>query len=135
MSHTLQNPSQTPGSEKRTAGHLGFLAFTLLCFFAASSAPTPLYHLYQASWGFSAAILTLIFSVYAFSLLVALLVVGSLSDYLGRRPVIFATGAGKPVDADIYLRRRCQLAVGRPDPARLCHRDGDQCAGGRIAGQ
>jgi MFS family permease len=38
---------------------------------------------------FSPAILTLIFGVYAFSLLAALLVVGSLSDYLGRRPVIF----------------------------------------------
>lgn len=34
--------------------------------------------------------LTLIFAVYALSLLVALLVVGSLSDYVGRRPVIFA---------------------------------------------
>ncbi|EGH01434.1 major facilitator transporter [Pseudomonas amygdali pv. aesculi str. 0893_23] len=33
--------------------------------------------------------LTLIFAVYAFSLLTALLIGGSLSDYLGRRPVIF----------------------------------------------
>jgi hypothetical protein len=70
---------------------LGFLAFTTLCYFAASSAPTPLYHLYQQDWGFSAATLTLIFAVYAMSLLVALLVVGSLSDYLGRRPVIFVS--------------------------------------------
>jgi MFS family permease len=83
MSHPLQNPD-------RANNHVGFLAFTTLCFFAASSAPTPLYHLYQQNWGFSAAMLTLIFAVYAFTLLVALLVVGSLSDYLGRRPVIFA---------------------------------------------
>ncbi len=83
MSRPLQNP-------ERGNNHLGFLAFTTLCFFAASSAPTPLYHLYQQSWGFSAAMLTLIFAVYAFTLLLALLVVGSLSDYLGRRPVIFA---------------------------------------------
>ncbi|MFL6611191.1 MAG: MFS transporter [Pseudomonas sp.] len=67
-----------------------FLAITLLGFLAASSAPTPLYHLYQEHMQFSPAILTLIFGVYAFSLLAALLVVGSLSDYLGRRPVIFA---------------------------------------------
>ncbi|WP_323155618.1 MFS transporter [Pseudomonas alvandae] len=65
------------------------LAITLLGFLAASSAPTPLYHLYQEHMQFSPAILTLIFGVYAFSLLAALLVVGSLSDYLGRRPVIF----------------------------------------------
>jgi MFS family permease len=66
-----------------------FLAITLLGFLAASSAPTPLYHLYQEHMQFSPAMLTLIFGVYAFSLLAALLVVGSLSDYLGRRPVIF----------------------------------------------
>ncbi|MBV7572129.1 MFS transporter [Pseudomonas sp. PDM32] len=68
---------------------LWFLAVTLLSFLAASTAPTPLYHLYQEQMQFSAATLTLIFGVYALSLLVALLTVGSLSDYLGRKPVIF----------------------------------------------
>jgi len=68
---------------------LWFLAITLLSFLAASTAPTPLYHLYQEQMQFSAATLTLIFGVYALSLLVALLTVGSLSDYLGRKPVIF----------------------------------------------
>ncbi len=69
---------------------LVFLAITLLTFLAASSAPTPLYHLYQEGLHFSAGTLTLIFGVYALSLLAALLTVGSLSDHLGRRPVIFA---------------------------------------------
>lgn len=69
---------------------LVFLAFTLLTFLAASSAPTPLYHLYQEGLHFSAGMLTLIFGVYAISLLAALLTVGSLSDHLGRKPVIFA---------------------------------------------
>ncbi|WP_278408959.1 MFS transporter [Pseudomonas rhodesiae] len=68
---------------------LVFLAITLLTFLAASSAPTPLYHLYQQHLDFSAGMLTLIFGVYALSLLAALLTVGSLSDYLGRKPVIF----------------------------------------------
>ncbi|WHS58948.1 MFS transporter [Pseudomonas sp. G2-4] len=72
-----------------TRASLIFLAITLLGFLAASSAPTPLYHLYQEQLQFSPAILTLIFGVYAFSLLAALLTVGSLSDYLGRKPVIF----------------------------------------------
>lgn len=83
-------PFHKPDLHKRARSHLGFLAFTTLCFFAASSAPTPLYHLYQQAWGFSAAMLTMIFAVYALTLLVALLIVGSLSDYLGRRPVIFS---------------------------------------------
>ncbi|MGU9856797.1 MFS transporter [Pseudomonas sp. LF245] len=70
--------------------NLVFLAITLLTFLAASSAPTPLYHLYQEGLHFSAGMLTLIFGVYAISLLAALLTVGSLSDHLGRKPVIFA---------------------------------------------
>lgn len=69
---------------------LVFLAITLLTFLAASSAPTPLYHLYQEGLHFSAGMLTLIFGVYAMSLLAALLTVGSLSDHMGRKPVIFA---------------------------------------------
>jgi MFS family permease len=77
-----------PGSHSNRAS-LWFLAVTLLSFLAASTAPTPLYHLYQEQMQFSAATLTLIFGVYALSLLAALLSVGSLSDYLGRKPVIF----------------------------------------------
>ena len=69
---------------------LTFLVITVLTFLAASSAPTPLYQVYQDNLHFSAAMLTAIFGVYALSLLAALLTVGSLSDYLGRKPVIFA---------------------------------------------
>lgn len=68
---------------------LAFLVITMLTFLAASSAQTPLYQVYQDSLHFSAAMLTVIFGVYAVSLLAALLTVGSLSDYLGRKPVIF----------------------------------------------
>ena len=68
---------------------LAFLVVTVLTFLAASSAPTPLYQVYQENLHFSAAMLTVIFGVYAVSLLTALLTVGSLSDYLGRKPVIF----------------------------------------------
>uniref|UniRef100_UPI00131DC169 MFS transporter n=1 Tax=Beijerinckia sp. L45 TaxID=1641855 RepID=UPI00131DC169 len=61
---------------------------TLAMFLAASSAPTPLYHFYQERWSLSPAVLTTIFGIYALSLLVALLTIGSLSDHVGRRPVI-----------------------------------------------
>jgi len=67
-----------------------FLGLTVMTFLAASAAPTPLYRIYQENMHFSAATLTLIFGVYALSLLTALLTVGSLSDYLGRKPVIFS---------------------------------------------
>ena len=66
-----------------------FAAITLITIFAGSAAPTPLYRVYQDMWGLPPVVLTIIFAVYAFSLLISLLTVGSLSDYVGRRPVIF----------------------------------------------
>lgn len=65
-------------------------ALILVTFLAASSAPTPLYSLYREQWGFSAVTLTIIFGVYALSVLLALLMLGSISDHIGRRPVIVA---------------------------------------------
>lgn len=55
-----------------------------------ASAPTPLYRVYQEHWGLSPVMVTLVFSAYALSLLVALLTAGGLSDHVGRRPVMFA---------------------------------------------
>ncbi|HJY17978.1 MAG TPA: MFS transporter, partial [Xanthobacteraceae bacterium] len=62
------------------------LASITVSFLAGSIAPTPLYALYQAQWGFSPITVTIIFAIYALSVLTALLFVGRLSDHLGRRP-------------------------------------------------
>ncbi|WP_246101857.1 MFS transporter [Methylobacterium terricola] len=67
---------------------LGVHAVTLGAFFAAAAAPTPLYRIYQETLALSPVFVTLVFAVYAVALLKALLVAGSLSDHLGRRPVI-----------------------------------------------
>src|ERR1700733_5401144 len=57
---------------------------------ASSSAVTPLYRLYQASMHLTPFWITVVFATYVASLLAALLTVGGLSDYVGRRPVILA---------------------------------------------
>jgi predicted MFS family arabinose efflux permease len=59
-------------------------------FLAGSSAPTPLYPTYQAMWGFSPVMVTVVFGAYAIAVLAALLVAGRLSDHVGRRPVLIA---------------------------------------------
>ena len=64
---------------------LTVLFVLLLC---AASAPSPLYPVYQAMWGFPAITLTAIYASYAFGAIAALLVTGRLSDHLGRRPVL-----------------------------------------------
>ncbi|MFC1430316.1 MFS transporter [Streptacidiphilus sp. N1-3] len=63
-------------------------ASIVVAFLAASSAPTPLYAVYQGEWGFSPITTTVVFGVYALAVLAALLTVGSLSDHIGRRPVL-----------------------------------------------
>jgi len=68
-----------------------FIAVVAAMTFAASgAAPTMLYQRYQETFGLTPFILTIIFGAYALSLLGALLTVGSLSDYIGRRPAILA---------------------------------------------
>src|SRR3984885_10724907 len=57
---------------------------------ASNSAVTPLYRLYQQSMHLTPLMITVVYAVYTFSLLAALLTVGGLSDYVGRRPVILA---------------------------------------------
>ena len=61
-----------------------------MSFLAGSSAPTPLYAVYASKWGFSPITTTVVFGVYALAVLTALLTVGSLSDHVGRRPVLLA---------------------------------------------
>jgi MFS family permease len=76
---------RTPLSQGRSfwmlAATLGFLLF-------ASSAPSPLYVVYQQQWHFSPITLTSVFAVYVVALLVSLVFAGSLSDRIGRRPVL-----------------------------------------------
>jgi predicted MFS family arabinose efflux permease len=66
------------------------LASAALSLLASSSAPTPLYATYQAKWGFSDLTITVIFGVYAVAVLASLLVFGSLSDHIGRKPLLIA---------------------------------------------
>jgi MFS family permease len=71
----------------RTAAFWSLAAILALLLFA-SSAPSPLYIVYQAQFGFSAITLTSVFAVYALALLAALVVAGSVSDHVGRRPTL-----------------------------------------------
>ncbi|HUB21905.1 MAG TPA: MFS transporter [Streptosporangiaceae bacterium] len=64
------------------------LAGLLVMMFFAAAAPAPLYRVYQLQFHFSAATLTAVFAVYVLVLLVTLLFFGSVSDFLGRLPVI-----------------------------------------------
>ncbi len=69
---------------------LYLLASLIVTLLAASAAPTPLYAIYQARWGFTPITTTIVFGVYAVAVLASLLTLGKLSDHVGRRPVLLA---------------------------------------------
>lgn len=73
-------------------GLKNFVTYALIFAFymAAAGAPSPLYEVYQKNFVFSSLMLTVIFAVYSISLLATLLVLGPLSDYIGRKPVLLA---------------------------------------------
>src|SRR3954453_5816118 len=79
------------------------IAAIFVTFTAASAAPSPLYVVYQHLWGFSATTLTVIFAVYVVGLIGALLVLGALSDHIGRRPVLAAAIALEIVSLALFL--------------------------------
>ncbi len=83
---------EAPPQERPLRSSIAFplLAAVLFLFFVSASVPSPLFVVFQRRWGFSPGMLTVAFSIYSLVLLVTLLVAGSLSDHLGRKPVIVA---------------------------------------------
>jgi len=71
--------------------------------FFASAAASPLYPVYQAQFRFSVATLTAVFAVYVLVLLVTLLSFGSVSDFLGRLPVIITALVFSAAGCGLFL--------------------------------
>jgi MFS family permease len=94
-----------PGRVPRLTGApaVTLLASLIVTLLSASSAPTPLYAVYQARWGFTPITTTVVFGVYALAVLAALLTLGKLSDHLGRRPVLLAAIAVQAVSLVVFM--------------------------------
>jgi len=73
-------------TSRRSASMLVAAAF--LVTMLGATLPTPLYPLYQQELGFGGLMVTVVFAMYAVGVLAALLVVGRLSDEVGRRAVL-----------------------------------------------
>ncbi|MFD7829345.1 MFS transporter [Kitasatospora sp. NPDC059803] len=78
---------QTARPAMGRAGYLGAAAGFAVCM-AGTTLPTPLYGLYQEQIGFSELMVTVVFAIYAFGVIGVLLLVGNVSDSVGRRPVL-----------------------------------------------
>ncbi|PRY08306.1 MFS transporter [Kineococcus rhizosphaerae] len=102
-----------PRTSPRTG--LTLVALTLGLLVAASAAPSPIFPVYEELWGAGPAAVTVVFAVYAAVLLVALLTVGSLSDHLGRRPVVLSALVGVVASMLLFSQAHdvTTLVVGR----------------------
>jgi predicted MFS family arabinose efflux permease len=78
------------------------LASVIVALLASSAAPTPLYAIYQAQWHFTPITTTVVFGVYAIAVLAGLLVLGKLSDHVGRRPVLLTAVGVQAVSLLIF---------------------------------
>ncbi|MCC9306498.1 MFS transporter [Kitasatospora sp. RB6PN24] len=70
---------------------------------AGTTLPTPLYGLYQQQIGFSELTVTVVFALYAFGVIGVLLLFGSVSDSVGRRPVLLCGLALAAASAVAFL--------------------------------
>ncbi len=99
----ITNSSTRRGPRLSRVAGFWTAAALLASFLVGSTAPTPLYDIYQRQWHFSATVLTVIFAVYAAAVLVTLLVAGKLSDYLGRRPIIISALVTTVIGTVLFL--------------------------------
>jgi MFS family permease len=104
--HVRLRPGTGDQSGRRTLPRTAtfwILAGLFLMLFFGSAAASPLYRVYQAQFRFSAATLTAVFAAYVLVLLVTLVVFGSVSDYLGRLPVIIMALAFSAAACAVFL--------------------------------
>src|SRR3954467_268968 len=92
----------------RLGSWIGFAgaACSLVAVFAASASPIPLYELYRRTDGLSHADLSLTAVAYFVAVMAALVVLGRLSNHVGRRPVALAalavTAAGTLLLTEVH---------------------------------
>lgn len=89
---TTGDTSRPAAGSAGAPGSSGFwvVGAVLVLLMLSSSVPSALYVLYQQEWGLSSGMITVVFALYAVTVLAGLLLFGSLSDTLGRRPVLAA---------------------------------------------
>ncbi len=65
--------------------------------------PTPLYPLYEQQYHFGSLMTTIIYAAYAVGVLAALVLIGSASDTVGRRPLLWAGLAASVLSAVVFV--------------------------------
>ncbi|HEY1706521.1 MAG TPA: MFS transporter [Trebonia sp.] len=101
----------------RLPGRLAFPAVIVifLAIVSQTAVPSPFYPRYSQQFGLSALELTIVFAAYVAGQIATLLTVGSLSDYVGRRSVLAASGVVGVAAVAMFLTAGgfADLVIGR----------------------
>ncbi|MEO8908298.1 MAG: MFS transporter, partial [Microbacteriaceae bacterium] len=75
-------------THKRHAAGFWLVAAAYMTAMIFNAIPTPLYPVYQARDGFSMAMVTVVFGVFAFGVAAGLILLGHVSDWIGRKRIL-----------------------------------------------
>ncbi|CAB3759886.1 MFS transporter [Paraburkholderia humisilvae] len=95
----MQIASDTP----RASPAFLLVALAFIINMMGTTLPTEVYRYYQAAYGFKPVTITVIFAVYAFGVLGALLLVGNWSDQLGRKRMLTCGLGASAASALVFL--------------------------------
>ena len=111
---TMVAPTASVGHSRRLSHPIAFAAITaiLILFTAASSAPSPLYVVYQREWGFSVGTLTVVFAAYV----VGLITSPAQADHVIRTGQADLVLLGRELLRDPSWPLEAAQALGQPTP-------------------
>ncbi|MEO8707987.1 MAG: MFS transporter [Lacisediminihabitans sp.] len=90
-------------THKRHAAGFWLIAVAYMAAMIFNAIPTPLYPLYQARDGFSMAVVTVVFGVFAFGVAAGLILLGHVSDWIGRKRILIPALVLELIAAVIFL--------------------------------
>lgn len=93
----------TSPTRRPAATHVGLVAYLFAATMIGTTLPTPLYAFYSRELGLTPLLVSVVFAVYAVGVLGTLLLLGRLSDHVGRRPVLLATVATAAVSSLVFV--------------------------------
>ncbi|MER9949774.1 MFS transporter [Mesorhizobium sp. M0047] len=99
----IRDLARTHNETRGDALAIPTVAAMIAVLFAGSTMLTPLYIIYKQQFGFSQITLTLIYAVYVVGNLAALLMLGGISDVVGRRPASLAAMLVAIISALVFL--------------------------------
>src|SRR5215475_1785813 len=93
----------TGGALRSPSRSIGLLVYIFVITMVGTTLPTPLYPDYQHQFGFGQLTETVVFAIYAVGVLATLLLLGQVSDVVGRRPMLYVSITAAVVSTAVFI--------------------------------